>query len=139
MLGVRGLSRWALLVALTGAPSAPRELSVMALTRARMCELLGARRPGVGQDELFTVGLLSAADALLGLPLETIVQELPLADEIVLALLRRAGTAGEILDAVLSYERGSFDAECLRPYRHRVTSAYWDALGWAQRMLAELP
>ena len=50
MLGSHGVSRWALLVALTGGPNAPRELSVMALTRARMCELLGNRvaehRPG---------------------------------------------------------------------------------------------
>ncbi len=47
MLGSRGVSRWALLVALTGGPSAPRELSVVGLTRARMCELLGAEQAAV--------------------------------------------------------------------------------------------
>jgi EAL and modified HD-GYP domain-containing signal transduction protein len=50
MLGSRGVSRWALLVALTGGPSAPRELSVVGLTRARMCELLGSGRGEVGGD-----------------------------------------------------------------------------------------
>ena len=82
MLGSRGVSRWALLVALTGGPSTPRELSVVGLTRARMCELLGSDRRDVAGEELFTVGLLSVADALLDVPLETIVEELPLADEV---------------------------------------------------------
>ena len=116
MLGSRGVSRWALLVALTGGPSAPRELSVVGLTRARMCELLGSDREDVAGDQLFTVGLLSVADALLEVPLETIVEELPLADEVGAALLRRDGPAGAILDAVVSYEQGEFDARQLQSH-----------------------
>ncbi len=59
MLGARGVSRWAMMVALTGGTAAPGELSVMALTRARMCELLAAGRADVATDEMFTIGLLS--------------------------------------------------------------------------------
>jgi EAL and modified HD-GYP domain-containing signal transduction protein len=131
MLGSRGVSRWALLVALTGGPSTPRELSVMGLTRARMCELLGAEREDVGKDQLFTVGLLSVADALLEVPLETIVEELPLADEVGAALLHRDGPAGAILDAVVSYERGEFDAASLHSHSRGIATSYRDALGWA--------
>jgi EAL and modified HD-GYP domain-containing signal transduction protein len=131
MLGSRGVSRWALLVALTGGPSTPRELSVVGLTRARMCELLGSERADVGGDELFTVGLLSVADALLDVPLETIVDELPLADEVAAALLRRDGPAGAILDAVVSYERGEFDAASLQSHSKGIAASYRDALGWA--------
>jgi EAL and modified HD-GYP domain-containing signal transduction protein len=131
MLGSRGVSRWALLVALTGGPSAPREVSVMGLTRARMCELLGSDREDVGGDQLFTVGLLSVADALLDVPLETIVEELPLADEVSAALLRRDGPAGSILDAVVSYEQGVFDAASLQAHSRGIAVSYRDALGWA--------
>ena len=131
MLGSRGVSRWALLVALTGGPSAPRELSVVGLTRARMCELLGSDREDVAGDQLFTVGLLSVADALLEVPLETIVEELPLADEVGAALLRRDGPAGTILDAVVSYERGEFDAASLHSHSRGIATSYRDALGWA--------
>jgi EAL and modified HD-GYP domain-containing signal transduction protein len=131
MLGSRGVSRWALLVALTGGPSAPRELSVVGLTRARMCELLGSDREDVASDQLFTVGLLSVADALLEVPLETIVEELPLADEVGAALLRRDGPAGVILDAVVSYERGEFDAASLQSHTRGIATSYRDALGWA--------
>jgi EAL and modified HD-GYP domain-containing signal transduction protein len=131
MLGSRGVSRWALLVALTGGPSAPRELSVVGLTRARMCELLGSDRKDVASDQLFTVGLLSVADALLEVPLETIVEELPLAEEVGAALLRRDGPAGAILDAVMSYERGDFDAASLQSHSRGIATSYRDALGWA--------
>jgi EAL and modified HD-GYP domain-containing signal transduction protein len=138
MLGSRGVSRWALLVALTGGPATPRELSVMGLTRARMCELLGTGREDVAGDELFTVGLLSIADALLEVPLEAIVEELPLADEVSAALLRRDGPAGAILDAVVSYEQGDFDAATLRAHAPSVASSYRDALGWAVQTISSL-
>lgn len=138
MLGSRGVSRWALLVALTGGPSTPRELSVMGLTRARMCELLGTAHEGVEADQLFTVGLLSVADALLDVPLETIVEELPLADEVAAALLRRDGPAGSILDAVVSYEQGEFDAASLAAHSRGIATSYRDALGWAVETVSAL-
>jgi c-di-GMP phosphodiesterase len=138
MLGSRGVSRWALLVALTGGPSTPRELSVVGLTRARMCELLGSARDDVASEELFTVGLLSVADALLDVPLETIVEELPLADQVSAALLRRDGPAGAILDAVVSYERGDFDAAALQSHTRGIASSYRDALGWAVETVTAL-
>ena len=138
MLGSRGVSRWALLVALTGGPSTPRELSVVGLTRARMCELLGSERQDVAGEELFTVGLLSVADALLDVPLETIVDELPLADQVSAALLRRDGPAGSILDAVVSYERGDFDVAALQVHSRGIASSYRDALGWAVETVSAL-
>jgi c-di-GMP phosphodiesterase len=138
MLGSRGVSRWALLVALTGGPTTPRELSVVGLTRARMCELLGSDRADLAGDQLFTVGLLSVADALLEIPLETIVEELPLAHEVSAALLRRDGPAGSILDAVVSYEQGEFDAASLVSHNRGIASSYRDALGWAVETVAAL-
>jgi EAL and modified HD-GYP domain-containing signal transduction protein len=74
---------------------------------------------------------LSVADALLEVPLETIVEELPLADEVGAALLNRDGPAGAILDAVVSYERGEFDAAILQSHTRGIATSYRDALGWA--------
>jgi EAL and modified HD-GYP domain-containing signal transduction protein len=138
MLGARGVSRWALMVALTGGTQAPPELSVMALTRARMCELLAAGRADVGPDEMFLTGLLSLADALLDTPLDRVLEELPLADEIAGALLERRGPAGEILDAVISYEIGSFGSDSVRAHSSGVASAYIDALRWARETVQGL-
>ena len=132
MLGSRGVSRWAMMVALTGGTAAPPELSVMALTRARMCETLASARRDVAADEMFTIGLLSLADALLDVPMARVVEELPLADHVTAALLDRAGPAGAILDAVVAYEVGSFDVATVQAHRGTVADAYLDGLRWAR-------
>jgi c-di-GMP phosphodiesterase len=135
MLGARGVTRWAMLVTLTGGPSAPPELSMLALTRARMSEILSRTREDLEPEELFTIGMLSVADALLGMPLEAIVDQLPLADEVVGALIERSGPAGAVLDIVLSYERGNFDADSVRANHRGVARAYLEALRWAESVL----
>lgn len=137
MLGSHGVSRWALLVALTGGPNAPRELSVMALTRARMCELLGTSNPDLDPDELFMVGMLSVADALLDLPIESIVSQLPVSEEVAEALLSHTGEVGSILAAVIAYERGEFGSQNLLRHRHDLGGSYRASLRWARRTLAE--
>jgi EAL and modified HD-GYP domain-containing signal transduction protein len=111
-------------------------VAVTALTRARMCELLGMSRGDVTPDELFTVGLLSVADALLDRSLGAIVSELPLADHLAAALLRREGPAGAILQAVIDYEVADVESDAA-PAGHRtaVGMAYMDALHWAQGSL----
>ena len=138
MLGARGVSRWALMVAITGGTAAPRELSVMALTRARMCELLAAGEPEVVPDEMFLIGLLSLADALLDTPLDRVLEELPLADTTAAALLERSGVAGAILDAVTNYELGSFESESVQAYGTDLARAYVDALRWARDTIGGL-
>ena len=138
MLGSREVSRWALLTALSGGPTTSRELTVMALTRAHMCEQLGTADGEADGDELFLIGLLSLADALLDLPLEVVVAELPLADHVVQALLWRAGPAGSILDAAIAFERGEFEAESLRLHRRTAGVAYCESLRGARETVLRL-
>jgi EAL and modified HD-GYP domain-containing signal transduction protein len=110
----------------------------MAITRGRMCERLAARTQEANRDELFTVGLLSVAGALLGLPLETVVGQLPLADHVAGALLWHAGPAGRILDATVAFERGNFKAESLRPYRPAAALDYRESLRQAREAVSLL-
>jgi EAL and modified HD-GYP domain-containing signal transduction protein len=60
------------------------------------------------------------------------------ADDVEAALLRRDGPTGAILDAVVSYERGEFDAASLVTHSRGIASSYRDALGWAVATMAEL-
>ena len=110
----------------------------MALTRARMCELLAAGRPDVAPDEMFLIGLLSLADALLDTPLDKVLEELPLADSSTAALLDRSGPAGAVLDAVTNYEMGSFENESVQAYGAELARAYVDALRWARDTIGGL-
>ena len=138
MLGTSGVARWALLIALTTGPGAPRELSLIALTRAKLCQSLGDGHTGADRDQLFTVGLLSLADALLGASLETILDELPLTAETRAALLDHDGFAGAILDAVISHERGEFDMPRLRAESETLLDRYRTALRWADSTVASI-
>lgn len=134
MLGSRGLWRWALIAAAMG-DSSPisRELSLTGLTRARTCELVGLERdPSLDRDQLFTIGLLSTADAVFRMPMQRVVEELPLAEPVVAALLHRSGTSGEILQSVIAYEQGEFLAPSLRSLLLENSAAYREGLAWAR-------
>ena len=108
LLGTRTVRRWATVMAMSAIPNAPHELVSIALHRARMCEMLAGSALPEERETLFTIGLFSVADALLDAPMEEVLESLPFSDEIRAALLRREGPKGDLLTAVLAYERGEF-------------------------------
>ena len=60
------------------------------------------------------------------------LETLPLADDVVAALLRGEGEEGRGLRLVLAWELGDFTAgESVRGGRDRVARAYRDAVAWA--------
>ncbi|HEX5622052.1 MAG TPA: HDOD domain-containing protein [Solirubrobacteraceae bacterium] len=127
LLGTATVRRWAIVVALAeAADAAPDELIELALQRARMCEVLGGSRELDAHDGHFTVGLFSVADALLDLPMDELLEELPFSDEIRAALVGREGPKGVLLDQVVAYERGEFPAD-----DGSLQGAYGEALEWA--------
>jgi c-di-GMP phosphodiesterase len=130
LLGTRTVRRWATVMAMSAIPDAPHELVAIALHRARMCEMLAGSALPEERETLFTIGLFSVSDGLMGAPMEEVLESLPFSDEIRAALLRREGPKGELLSAVLAYERGEFPSA---PATHGVSlaGAYRAALEWA--------
>jgi EAL and modified HD-GYP domain-containing signal transduction protein len=137
MLGTRGLSRWALIAAALGESNpVSRELALTGLTRARACELVGAELdPTLDRDALFTLGLLSTAEAVFRMPMADFVAELPLDPALIEALVDRSGPLGAILRSVIDYEQGEFLAPSLRSLLLENSSAYREGLDWARRAL----
>jgi EAL and modified HD-GYP domain-containing signal transduction protein len=128
LVGTDAIRRWSALLAMSRlVDDQPAELVVVALVRARMCELLGEQRDEPGERH-FTVGLLSVLDTLLSRPMAAALADLPLDETIKQALTGRTGSAGGVLQAVERYEHGELDpavdAELLR-------RSYLAALGWA--------
>jgi EAL and modified HD-GYP domain-containing signal transduction protein len=135
-LGSHGVARWALTITVTNAPGLSPEVATLALTRARLCEILAAGED-LDSGELFTVGLLSACDGVFNRPLETIVPELPLTDPVADALLHKSGPMGGILRMALAYERGDFGSSLLEKFGLRHARSYRNALSWAQDTLVQ--
>ena len=130
LLGTRTVRRWATVMAMSAIPNAPHELVSIALHRARMCEMLAGSALPEERETLFTIGLFSVADALLDAPMEEVLESLPFSDEIRAALLRREGPKGDLLTAVLAYERGEFPNAPASP-GVSLAGAYRAALEWA--------
>ncbi|MGO9751376.1 MAG: EAL and HDOD domain-containing protein [Solirubrobacteraceae bacterium] len=139
LLGSREVARWAMLHATLGcAPRTPPAQMVIALTRAGMCERLASVRPGAAPDDLFTAGMLSMSHVLVGVSLESIVEELTLDSVVKEALLHRTGVVGETLDAVIAYEHGQFDSPSLASIIQYCGVAYRQALIWAQGAMSSV-
>ena len=133
MLGMRAVRRWATLVALSGDADKPHELTVAALVRGRLCELVGRRRPTprAGPDAYFTVGVFSLADAMTDTPLEEVIAPLPLRAESRAALLSHAGPMGDALAAAIAWERGELATAQRRLPDVPLGELYLHALQWA--------
>lgn len=107
IMGFRRIRAWANLLVMAGLNLRMEDHYLMALVRAHLCERLVAQeqpRSGTG----FTVGLLSILDLLLGRPMDEILAELPLSDEITRALLHGEGHAGHALECARRVEDGEW-------------------------------
>jgi EAL and modified HD-GYP domain-containing signal transduction protein len=131
LLGVRTVRRWATVMAISAIPDVPDTLVELGLRRARMCEMLAGSALPDERETLFTIGLFSVADALLDAPMAEVLDSLPFTDEIQTALLRQAGPKGELLGAVLAYERGDFPTLPSPEDGISLAGAYRAALEWA--------
>lgn len=134
LLGMQAVRRWATLISLSGVQDTPHELTVTALVRARLCELISRDLdPAVAAEPeaYFTVGLFSVVDAIAAAPLAQVIEALPLTDEACAALIEHRGPMGDALAATLAYERGQLDVVAERLPGVAVADLYLSAVGWA--------
>lgn len=106
VLGREQLQRW-LQILLCAMPGNQRPgmtpLLAQATMRGRLMELIAQKvRPGNRSfaDTAFTVGIMSLMDALFSMPMEEILKQVPVIDEVSDALLRRQGYFGQLLSLV---------------------------------------
>jgi EAL and modified HD-GYP domain-containing signal transduction protein len=137
-LGTDTIRSFAFLVSLTAHSRQPAELARIGMIRAKMMELLGTALEHPDTPTLFTVGLLSVADALLEVPMSVLLDELDELDAgVKRALVARDGEMGEQLRWIESYERGrpdQVDSAAISPMLLRDT--YLRAVEWADQTSA---
>jgi c-di-GMP-related signal transduction protein len=108
LLGEREIRKWASMVLLRGlAQDKPAELLVTSLVRANFCGSLAALT-GLREKapELFLMGLFSLLDVMVSRPMDEIMQDMPLAEDIKTALVGGRNQYRGILELVESYEKG---------------------------------
>jgi c-di-GMP phosphodiesterase len=135
LVGLTAITNVVSLFLLANIDDKPHELLITAMVRAKMCEQLAQRLQQSNSTTFFTVGLLSVLDAFMDRPMPDILPALPLADEIVGALLAHEGMLGATLHCVLAYERGDWEAvHDLGCPRDLLVNTYLEALAWATEM-----
>ncbi|MFZ5483900.1 MAG: EAL and HDOD domain-containing protein [Pseudomonadota bacterium] len=141
ILGMKPLYRWlTLLLATAGTHPASPAQARTAITRGRLCELLGSHVMSKGDlDNLFITGVFSLLDAMLDTPMEEILDRLIISEDIAEALLNRRGMYGPILalaEACESQDLARMEeltlALMLTP--EQVTKDHLQALAWIEQL-----
>lgn len=133
-VGVRTLAAIATLLMMSQFAHKPDELVFMAMVRAKMADTLGQRVGDPDPEPYFTTGMLSMLDALMDLPMEELLAQMPLSERINEALLNSLSDdpLARVLRVIRGYESGDFDVaerECIS--LQDVNLAYRQAVAWA--------
>ena len=143
-LGENQIRKWASLIALSDlGRDKPTELIQSSAMRGRFCEetagLAGMRERG---PDLFLLGLFSQLDAIFGRPLEEILDELPLADDLKAALLGDENSIGRVFKLTLAYEKGDWFemsrlAGGLKIDESLLPPVFVESMQWTREMFSE--
>src|SRR5690606_1277969 len=145
LLGLDIIKNWINLLAMANMGDKPLELSIAALTRARMCAAIATEMNGRPRsDSFFTVGLLSTLDAFMDAPLEVLLESLSLNENLNEALLQHSGNEGRVLEIVEHYEKANWEkidweylsANNITP--DVLTHIYLEAISWVSNTMENL-
>lgn len=138
-MGEAEIRRFVSLIALSSiAQKKPSELIHMACTRGKFAELLAAfTKSECAEAELFTLGMFSLIDALIDQPMAQVMNVLPLADKIKLALVERKGKLAMYLMLIEHYEKGEWEevsklASALTLPEEQLPTLYLQACQWSR-------
>lgn len=116
-LGLGELKQWIYLLSAGSASdesvdSSTEEFLKLSFMRASFCSELmkHAQNIPISRSEAYLMGMFSTLGYLIDAPLEDILAEVPVAEEIKAALLRKEGRCGRLYELVLSYESANWDA-----------------------------
>lgn len=144
LLGLVESKKWLSLIALSCiGKDKPDELVVSSIVRAYFCELIA---PKIGlkdrASELFLMGLFSMLDSFLDQPMAEVLDRLPISIEIKNALLGKKSHFRDVLDLILSYEKGHWKqfseyAAKLKVEEPDIPEFFLKAIEWAQQIFPQ--
>lgn len=137
-LGLKEIKRWINILTLASLSNKPEAVMQNALIRGKMCEEL-ANLSGDKSDNFFLIGILSNLDTLLDIPLEEALSHLPLADDIVSAILHQQGLGGEALKCVMSYEHWDISSISFKNIDQSIIGdTYIKSISWAKDVMGTI-
>jgi|LGOV01.1.fsa_nt_gb EAL and modified HD-GYP domain-containing signal transduction protein len=141
-LGMKEVSKWMALIMMRDASEGkPDELVRASMIRARAMEGLADRvKLGNRKTEFFLLGIFSMMDTILQRPIDEILDELPLNDDIKFALLGQDNVLRKGLEIIIAYERADWEGlEQLGTIGCDMTdemlfNSYFEAIRWTHEL-----
>ena len=135
IIGLKELKKWIFLMTLENmGENNIDELVKMSLLRASFGELLSNKiQPKVSGFDAFLTGLFSLMDALMNIPIENILSELPISKDVKDALLGNENMLSDLLKLIMKYEKGDWKGvnELIEKFgldEKFVSSCYFEAI-----------
>lgn len=132
VLGINQLKHWVYLLSFdqVNADKATEEVLRISFLRANFCEELYGQIKGleITKSDAYLMGMFSTIDALVDAPVEEVVQEIPVSDEVKKAIVSQEGVCGDLYKLVLSYEKADWKNIVL----------YADKLGIPANLMAQI-
>lgn len=140
-LGFKEIRKWIMVVMLRDiGKGKPDEILKTCLVRAKMAEMI-AIVTGMDRrkNEMFIMGLFSMIDTLMDQDLYTILDSLPLEDDIKEAMVGKNNKLHEMFMVVIAYEQGDWDklvrqCDTLGVGQMDVPDIYYNSLLWANKI-----
>jgi len=141
-LGEQRLRQFVSIVAIASTDeSKPNYLYGLSIQRARFCELIWSKFQQPGESgSAFLTGMFSLLDSLLDRPLDSIVKEMPVNENIKTALTQGDGLLGDILALSKAYEQADWQQVTVLGNRLHLndevmSECYDDAVKWSNDLL----
>ncbi len=145
LLGLIELQKWVYVLSvrdtIIGKSEMSDEVMHTSLTRAKMCEsivqLWGQSSSSAGY---FMTGMFSLMDAITGAPMEQLLKELPISDEICQALMGNENQYQKVLNLVVAVEQGRWSTVTEKCQLYQIDekelfTIYRDSLSWANGLI----
>ncbi|KAA0875378.1 EAL and HDOD domain-containing protein [Nitrincola tapanii] len=138
LLGLEQVRKWATVISLDAQSGKPEELTRTLLTRGHMCELIAQKQRRPNAAAYFMAGMMSGIHLLLDLDKDSMLEQLPLAEDIIQALAEGTGPMGELLTQVMAYESGDWDLLPTDFNAALFEQTYRESLKWTQESMQAL-
>ncbi|WP_320170741.1 HDOD domain-containing protein [Maridesulfovibrio sp.] len=113
LIGHKKLAGWLRIILMSDMCAGPAgsELAFLSIKRAKFLELLAREKccSCLSPESMFLLGLFSLLDVLMGRPMQELLKELPIGDELVQGLTRKNPDAALWLDLVDAFEKADWN------------------------------
>jgi EAL and modified HD-GYP domain-containing signal transduction protein len=140
-IGKQELAKWLYIILLNDLKfNTSNELIKISLLRAKLCEFIcGMSIYKAKKFSAYMTGLFSMAETILNCPINVIINDLNMVDEIKHGLLEEKDPLNSILKLVICYEKGQWDeviyyADKIKIDPSKISKVYVESLKWADNI-----